>query len=258
MTIATLPRQGRNIGYRIEGDANKAPLLLLHGGLGSMDDFAAVLPSLAEQFHVIQMDFRGHGRSTLGNLSTSSPSISYARHLQDVIALLDHLAIERCSVLGFSDGGIVGYWLACQYPQRVQRLVTVGSQWRLADDDPARAILADVTESFWRQQFAPEVASYEQSNPEPDFTRLLQQVQCMWLDGSGYPQQQVQNIVCPVLLMRGDEDFLLSLAETIALQQQLADACIANIPMASHALLQEQPTVAVTLIRQFLENNEAE
>ncbi|GGY47637.1 alpha/beta hydrolase [Bacterioplanes sanyensis] len=253
MKTHTLPINGADIFYQTEGDSNAPCLLLLHGGLGSRHDFDGVRQLLLHHFYVVQMDFRGHGCSTLG-----SGTISYAQHQRDVVALLDHLGIKRCSLLGFSDGGIVGYWLASQHPQRVQQLVTVGAQWRLADDDPARNILASVTENLWRQNFAAEVDIYEQENPEPDFSRLIQQVRAMWLEAAGYPEQHVRRIRCPVLLMRGDDDFLLSLAEMLALQQQLADAKIANIPMASHALLQEQPAVAAELIRQFIENNQAD
>ena len=61
------------------GDPTRFPLVLLHGGIGTMDDFSPVLATLARSFRVIGIDSRGHGRSTLG-----AEPLTYARLQRDV------------------------------------------------------------------------------------------------------------------------------------------------------------------------------
>ena len=56
---------GVNYYYEIHGQGE--PLLLLHGGLGSIDMFGPVLPALAQERQVIAVDLHGHGRTALGD-----------------------------------------------------------------------------------------------------------------------------------------------------------------------------------------------
>src|SRR5688572_9642619 len=64
-----LPVNGVDYYYEIHGTGE--PLLLLHGGLMSVDMFAAVMPALSAHRQVIAIDLQGHGRSTLGDRELS-------------------------------------------------------------------------------------------------------------------------------------------------------------------------------------------
>lgn len=97
--------------YYVEAGQGE-PLLLLHGGLvsngaawdGSPIAYVSHLATFAPHFRVIAPDTRGHGR-------TSNPergAISYAQLVDDVVALIDALGLERPLLCGFSDGGCVG------------------------------------------------------------------------------------------------------------------------------------------------------
>jgi pimeloyl-ACP methyl ester carboxylesterase len=55
---------GVNYYYEVRGEGE--PLLLLHGGLGSLDMFAPILPALTQARQVIAVDLHGHGRTALG------------------------------------------------------------------------------------------------------------------------------------------------------------------------------------------------
>ncbi|PJJ97969.1 hypothetical protein CO615_08005 [Lysobacteraceae bacterium NML75-0749] len=69
---------GADLHVQISGASDKPALILLHGGLGSKDDFAPLLPHLQQAFQVIALDSRGHGRSTLGDTP-----LSYAQLAED-------------------------------------------------------------------------------------------------------------------------------------------------------------------------------
>jgi pimeloyl-ACP methyl ester carboxylesterase len=238
------------IYFEVHGDSTDPPLLFLHGGLGTLKDFKDVLPRLAKRFRVIGMDSRGHGRSTLG-----TAAMSYQRLALDAAGVLRHLGVERCSVLGFSDGGITALRVAAQPDARVDRLVAIGTDKMLKPDDPVRKLLAGVTAESWTKKFPETVALYQALNPEPDFKALVDAVVPMWLDDSpsGYPGDCVRQISCPLLAIRGDEDPLVSRASVFELVEQVQGAKLLNIPFAGHEAHKDQAGAVMASVNRFLE-----
>jgi pimeloyl-ACP methyl ester carboxylesterase len=102
---------GVRYGYEIHGAG--APLLLLHGGFGTLDMFAPVMGRLARR-QVIAVDLYGHGRTAL----TDRPIDPVAMG-DDLAAVVRALGFERVDVLGFSFGGMVAFRLAVQHPEVV-------------------------------------------------------------------------------------------------------------------------------------------
>ncbi|MCO7187208.1 MULTISPECIES: alpha/beta hydrolase [unclassified Pseudoalteromonas] len=239
---------GISIHYEQSGNPDGFPLAMLHGGLGSTRDLDVLTEYLGTHFRLISIDLRGQGRSSLGDVP-----LSYAQYQSDVQALLDWLGISRYFLFGFSDGGIVAYRLAVQNPAQVTRLLTLGSSWRLEEGDPAVEKLRGLTVEMWTELFPEGVAYYQASNPAPNFPALVEAVKTLWLDTkeSGYPCDLVAQIDCPTLIMRGDNDFLFSLEEAVALKARIKDVSFANIPFTTHAAHQELPALVGPIIRQF-------
>ena len=107
---------GVRYGYEIHGEG--VPLLLLHGGFGTMDMFAPVRGRLAERRQVIAVYLYGHGRTAL----TDRPIDAIAMG-DDMAALVRALGFERVDALGYSAGGKVAFRLAVQHPEVVGKLV---------------------------------------------------------------------------------------------------------------------------------------
>lgn len=84
--------------YEISGEGE--PLLLLHGGLGSTDMFAPVMPALAEHRQVIAVDLHGHGRTELRDRKIDLVDIG-----DDMATVLKSLGYDKVDVLGYSFGG---------------------------------------------------------------------------------------------------------------------------------------------------------
>ena len=240
---------GSSIYYELSGNPNGEPLLMLHGGLGSIGDLAPLHEYIAVDYRLISIDFRGHGKSPLDGIP-----LSYAQYQSDVQGVLSHLGVTRYSIFGFSDGGVVGYRLAAQQPENVVCLITLGSQWRLEAHDPSIELLSNLTAEFWAENFPAGVDSYNASNPNPDFTKLVEAVKAVWLDTteSGYPCGLVESITCPSLIIRGDNDFLFSLEEAVALKAKIPGADFANIPFTEHASHQESPELVGAIVKQFM------
>lgn len=236
------------IWYEQAGNASGPAVLFLHGGMGHLGDFSVLATSLAATHRLIGLDTRGHGKSTLG-----SRALTYQQIAEDALCLLDHLRIECASLIGFSDGGIVGYRLALQAPDRIDRLVAIGAPCSLSDQ--AAQILERITPAACDARFPHVRVEYERLNPEADFARFIEASKQLWLDRSatGYPNPEaIQDIRQPTLIVRGDDDHLFSLDEAVALRRQLPQAQLLNVPSAGHLAFQDQHEICALAIRDFL------
>ena len=92
-------------------------VLLLHGLFGAGDNLGALARALANEFRVVQIDLRNHGRSPHTDL------MSFETMAADVALVQDALGIARSHIVGHSLGGRVAMQIALQYPQRVKRVV---------------------------------------------------------------------------------------------------------------------------------------
>ena len=95
------------------------PLIILHGLLGSLDNWHSLSTAFGKRFRVIAVDQRNHGRSP------HSDEMTYAAMAADLLELLDRHAISSAHVLGHSMGGKTAMQFALNHPGRVDRLVVV-------------------------------------------------------------------------------------------------------------------------------------
>lgn len=233
------------------GDPAGEPVVLLHGGFGTLMDFNPLLRHLPKGLCLTGIDLRGHGRSTLGG-----QPLTYARHQSDVDAVLERLGIHDAVMLGFSDGGIVAYRMAAAHSQACRGVLTIGAQWRMEEGDPSLPLLQGFTRQDWESIYPESVPYYERVNPEPDFDVLFQAVTALWLDAgpTGYPGASVEAITIPTLIVRGGQDPLFPLSEAVSLLDRLPHAEFLNVPFAGHAVHEDAPEMLASAFRSFLDN----
>lgn len=238
------------IYYEVAGSRNGHPVILLHGGLGDLEDFRTIVGLFPDTLRFIAVDMRGHGRSTLG-----TKPLTYQQHQADIQSLITHLKLNEYSLLGFSDGGIVAYRIAAANP-KVRSLITIGAQWRISQQDSSFKILSGVTPTGWSEMFPDAPQKYAALNPQGSFNELVESCVNLWTDLSpeGYPQKSISTISCPTLIVRGDGDFLLSLAEASEAQNLISGASFCNIPFAGHAAMEDSPDITGRIIHEFLLN----
>lgn len=126
------------------------PLIVLHGLLGSLDNWHTLSTRFARSFKVIAVDQRNHGRSP------HSAEMTYEAMALDIVELLEHLGLSTAHLLGHSMGGKTAMHLALHHPQRVSKLVVVDIAPRAyppLHDEIFKALLSvDLTTIESRQQ----------------------------------------------------------------------------------------------------------
>jgi pimeloyl-ACP methyl ester carboxylesterase len=118
-----------------DGDPSAPPILLLHGITSFGGTWDWIVPTLAERFRVLRLDFRGHGAS-----DRTPGEYSPAGYLSDAVAAIEEAARRPCVVIGHSLGGATAARLAQQRPDLVVAAVMEDPPLRFAgnaDDDSA-------------------------------------------------------------------------------------------------------------------------
>src|SRR5260221_2540481 len=114
---------GLNLYYEIHGAGE--PLILLHGGVGAIQMFGEVLPSLAQNRQVVAVDLQAHGRT-----ADIDRPLRFELMAGDIAALIKHLGIEEADVMGYSLGGGVALRTAIQHPEVMRKLVLVSTPFK--------------------------------------------------------------------------------------------------------------------------------
>jgi pimeloyl-ACP methyl ester carboxylesterase len=242
--------EGAKIYYEQIENKGKPVLLFLHGGFGDIESFNTIIPLFCDDFHIIGIDSRGQGKSTLG-----ADKLTYERLQLDVERVLNHLQINHLHIIGFSDGGIVGYRLARAGNISIDKLVTIGATWSLDDIKLAKELFSEITAAACKEIFAKTFVKYEKNNPAPDFDKLATLLLEMWVDetASGYPYEGMETVTVPTLIVRGNEDAIFTLDSGVALSKKIKNALFFNIPFAPHNVFSAQPEIFGIITKQFLE-----
>jgi len=171
MSVAKIKRQGSNvdIAYEILGQEDGYPLIFMHGLGAGRAQTTSALTSLNNTM-LIAPDMLGHGDS----ISEDTEAVmSFDQSADDVIAILDHLRIEKSNVGGLSMGSGIALNIALRYPERVNQLILLRPSW-LDKKEPAHlALVAYVGQ--WLMEDGVEVAEQKLIS-HPDYISLHAEV----------------------------------------------------------------------------------
>jgi pimeloyl-ACP methyl ester carboxylesterase len=233
--------KGANIFYAVYGKGD--PVVLLHGGMGNSAHFGFQLPALVDKFQVIAIDSRGQGRSTKGKVA-----ITYDRMAEDVIAVLDKLAIKRASIVGWSDGGEIALKLGIAFPDRVNRLFVFAANYD-ANGSKSRST-SSATFAAYTSRCRKEYQRMGKAGLP--FNALVEALLPLWRGPTGITREQLHGIKAPVLMSDGDHDEVIVLAQVEEMAKLIPNAQLTVFDDASHFALWQDPDTFNRVMVEFL------
>jgi pimeloyl-ACP methyl ester carboxylesterase len=224
-------------------------LVLLHGGGETIESsFAPEIAPLARHHRVIAPEQMGQGHTP----DLNRP-LSYSDMTEDTAALLRHLRVTQCDIVGWSDGGILGLMLAQRYPTLVHRLVASGANY-----DPSGLTAATIT---WLHTVKPKNWGrgrffYEKVSPDGPghWPVMVDKLKTLWLKfpvARELSPQTMAAIRCPVLVMAGDHDVIRT-DHTIAIARSIRHSSLCILPDTPHEVFTERPEWVTRIIMDFL------
>jgi 3-oxoadipate enol-lactonase len=243
------------------------PLLLIMGLSYASNMWHRTRPFLAQSFRTIAFDNRGIGRSDV------PPGVyPIALMASDAAAVLDAAGVTSAHVFGVSMGGMIAQEFALQYPQRVRSLIL-----GCTNAGGPHGVRAEphVLQTLTRQGMTPQESSeamipfiYDAATPRARIDEDMALRMRWYPTLQGYMGQlqgilqweaysRIAQIAAPTLLIHGETDQLIPVANAPLLAERIAGAKLALIPHASHIFETDQPGVAVRVITEFLAAQQA-
>jgi pimeloyl-ACP methyl ester carboxylesterase len=235
------------------GADDAAPLLLVHGGLGSIHSFGALLPALSRGRRVVAIELQGHGRTA----DVDRP-LAYEQLADDAAAVLAGLGITRADVLGFCLGGGVALQLAIRHPAAVRSIVVAGAPFR-RDGWSERALAEMAALDAGALDGSPQHAAYLRLAPRPaQWPVLVAKLRALlaepydWSDG-------VAAIAAPALILAGDQGRVRP-AHAVAMFELVGSAIdrardraqLVVLPATGHAGVLARADLVAPIVSSFL------
>ena len=192
---------GLDLYYEVYGSGD--PVVLLHGGLGSIGMLLPLLTELAAERQVIALDLQGHGRTA----DVDRP-LRFEGMADDLATALDQLGFGPVDAIGYSLGGGVALQLAIRHPDRINRLIVISFPFRRSGRYPevSDAIAQMGSGSAQAMIGTPLHQIYVELAPRPqDWTALHVKTRDLLVQDYDWADE-VDAIRAPTLLVAGDAD----------------------------------------------------
>jgi pimeloyl-ACP methyl ester carboxylesterase len=202
-TSSLVKVNGIELAYQVFGKGE--PLILLHGGFGSVEMFGPNVDLLAAGRQVIGVDLQSHGRTP-----ASIRAMRFETMGDDIAALIKSLGLTDAAIMGFSLGGAVGLRTAIQHPDAVNRLVLVSTVFKRKGWHPEMTAGMDAMgpETALFLMPSPMYEAYKQNAPRVDDWPVLvtQVAELLKVDYDW--SAEVARLPMPVMIVAGDADGL--------------------------------------------------
>ena len=272
-TEGFIERGGVKVGYEVFGAGEPAILLLTSWAIVHARQWKAQVPYLARHFQVITVEGRGNGRADRPGTAEAYRDREY---VDDAIAVLDAIGVDRAVVVGLSVGGRHALQLAAWYPERAAGVVAIGAAlpWPMPPGfDETRDAYegwGKANRHYWLADYRGWVEFFmSQVFTEPHSTKphedgvawgldttaetLLLTVPAVGEPSAADAEAICRQARCPVLIVHGDQDGIVPYDTGVALARWTGGQMV-TIHGGGHAPTLRDPVQVNLLIRNFAES----
>jgi 2-hydroxymuconate-semialdehyde hydrolase len=276
------PQQSPEIGHEILAAGYRTnlhdqgegyPVLLIHGsgpGVTAWANWRLVIPELARCRRVIAPDMLGFGYSE----RPSDGQYGQHRWIEHAIGVLDALGIEQADIVGNSFGGGLALALAIRHPERVRRLVLMGSVGVSFPITPGLDAVWGYEPSFTNMRRLMDVFAYDRSlitdelaelryqasiRPgfQESFVQMFPAPRQRWVDGLASDEADIRAVPHETLIIHGREDKVIPLAASLTLAEWIVRAQLHVFGQCGHWTQIEHAERFARLVEDFLDEADA-
>src|ERR671939_268107 len=261
-------RDGTKLYYEEAGSGN--PIIFVHEFAGDYRSWEPQMRFFSRYFRCIAYNARGFPPS---DVPEDGNRYSQAHARDDVIAVLDHLKLERAHVVGLSMGGFATLHVGITYPQRARSLVIAGCGYGAAPDKKesfraeceaaAASFEANWSEAAKKYAVGPTRVQFQNKDPR-GWAEFAEQLLEHSAKGQALTMRGVQmrrpslyeladamrKISVPTLIITGDEDDP-CLEPGLLMKRHIPTAGLAVIPWSGHTINIEEPEVFNRAVLEF-------
>src|SRR5262245_19416216 len=256
MPVLTRP-DGVRLYHELHGAPDTPPLILLEGMGGDIPGWRRNIPVLARDLLVIAYDFRGNGNS-----DDPTGPVTMETFVDDTLALLDALGVERAHVYGQSFGGMVGQELALTHPERARTLIL-----GCTHAGPRHALRAKTSKvpkgEPWRSMYAPGFPDAHPEHVAEDLRigaaqpRHPEGGRRQWEAMQGFDSyDRLPTLRVPTLVIHGSEDQAIPAENARMLSERIPNAELVILEGAGHLYHSEQAEEADAAVLDFVRRHE--
>jgi pimeloyl-ACP methyl ester carboxylesterase len=270
-----IERGAVRVGYEVFGTGEPTVVLLTSWAIVHARQWKAQVPFLSRRFRVVTVEGRGNGQA-----DRPSTAAAYAdrEYVDDAIAVMDAVGVQRAVVCGLSLGGRRALQLAAWYPGRAAGVIAIGTSlpWMLPEDfDQPRDSYEGaekVNRHYWRQDYRGFVEFFMAAAfTEAHSTKQWEDGVAWGLDtdpetlaltapaagGADAPtvaeaEATCRQISCPVLVIHGDQDAIVPYATGVTLADWTGGELV-TVRGGGHAPPMRDPVWTNLRIREFVE-----
>ena len=220
-------------------------LLLLHGAMGSKNQFNSLKEKLEISFDVSVMNFEGHGGTE------SSYPFSIDLFTQNVIDYLQENSISEVNIFGYSMGGYVALNAALRLPEKIRKVITLGTKLKWDTESTEREI--KMLNPIKIEEKVPHFAEKLKKEHHPqDWKQIMKKTAKMMVDmskGAKLVDDDFKKISQYVVIGVGSLDNMVSLEESKHISTLITNSKLINLEKVQHPIDKIEVDVLVDYIR---------
>jgi len=259
---------GVQTNYHDVGEGDAEPVLLLHGsgpGVSAWANWRLTLAALKDDYRLLAPDLAGFGYSQV------PAGYQYSRDnwLQQVLALLDGLQLSKVNVIGNSFGGSMALALCIAAPERVNKLILMGSVGVPFTLTPGLDAVWGYEPSLENMRAIMKIFAYDQNLIGEDlvalryqasrregvqeaFSQMFPAPRQRWVEAMSHPDADIRAIKQSTLLIHGRDDQVIPLQTSLRLNQLIEDSQLHVFGRCGHWTQIEHASAFTRLVSEFL------